>query len=186
MKVWALTEEFKEGKYLVVRRDGSVPIWPHFVLSARDPAAPEALRSYANRCASLKLDRDYRDSIWDLARLFEDYAKDAGAGDPDAGPHRVDSSFVISMMRHETDLTGIGQGPAARPDVEYRGALTKIVQLVVSVSQRHEDTDVAELAMAALRLILQTAQDGLRAPEPVPTVDKGPAPPERPESGLAV
>ena len=46
MKIWDKTEEFKEGKFLVVRRDGSVPHWPHFVLGARDPGAPTALRAY--------------------------------------------------------------------------------------------------------------------------------------------
>ena len=40
MKILAKTEEFSEGKFLVVRRDGSIPHWPHFVLGARDPAAP--------------------------------------------------------------------------------------------------------------------------------------------------
>lgn len=30
----------KEGKYLVQRRDGTVPDWPWFVLGARDPIAP--------------------------------------------------------------------------------------------------------------------------------------------------
>jgi hypothetical protein len=39
MKIWAKTDEFHEGKFLVVRRDGSVPHWPHFVLGARDPVA---------------------------------------------------------------------------------------------------------------------------------------------------
>ena len=30
VKIWAKTEEFSEGKYLVVRRDGTIPAWPHF------------------------------------------------------------------------------------------------------------------------------------------------------------
>jgi hypothetical protein len=32
MKVWVKTEIAPEGKYLVVRRDGTIPSWPHFVL----------------------------------------------------------------------------------------------------------------------------------------------------------
>jgi hypothetical protein len=28
MKIWAKTSEFSEGKFLVVRRDGSIPCWP--------------------------------------------------------------------------------------------------------------------------------------------------------------
>ena len=27
----------KEGKFLVTRRDGTIPKWPHFVLGGRDP-----------------------------------------------------------------------------------------------------------------------------------------------------
>lgn len=192
MKVWALTEEFKEGKYLVVRRDGTVPEWPHFVMSARDPAAPEALRSYANRCASLKLDRDYRDSIWDLARLFEDYGRDHAAGDPDAGPHRIDNAFVIACMRHENDLTGLTSAPALRPDIEYLAALSKIEQLASRTLEPGDMTDPAAplIVLAAIfeniRAILQTAQDAQRAPEPVATERKEAAPPERPDSGLSV
>jgi hypothetical protein len=176
MKIWAMTEEFKEGKYLVVRRDGTIPVWPHFVLSARDPAAPEALRAYANRCASLRLDPDYRDSVWDLAREFETYGRSHSAGDPDAPPHRVDNSFVISCMRHESDLTGIGNAPPVRKDIEYQGALSKIVQLAATALENGEDVG------QALQMILTTAQDAQRAPEPVlerapevkrPTTDSG-------------
>lgn len=35
------------NKFLVVRRDGTVPDWPYLVLGARDPAAPAALRTLA-------------------------------------------------------------------------------------------------------------------------------------------
>ena len=34
MKILAKWKEFSEGKFLVVRRDGSIPWWPHFVLGA--------------------------------------------------------------------------------------------------------------------------------------------------------
>jgi len=53
MKLWAKTTEFSEGKFLVVRRDGSIPAWPHFVIGARDPAAPVALRAYADAAERL-------------------------------------------------------------------------------------------------------------------------------------
>lgn len=185
MKVWALTEEFKDGKYLVVRRDGTIPSWPHFVLSARDPAAPEALRSYANRCASLKLDRDYRDSLWDLARLFEDYGREHSAGDPDAPPHRTDNAFVIAMMRHETDLTGIGHVPPARSDIEYTGALSKIVQLALEAGVATGDPiDRMGVYAKAVLSILHTAQDALRAPEPI--IAKATPKPDPSDSGLSV
>lgn len=160
MRLYQLTDEFKEGKYLVVRRDGTIPEWPHFVLSARDPAAPEALRSYALRCAKFNLDRDYVDSVWDLSRMFEDYHQAHGAGDPEAPPHRQDNSYVISMMRHETDLTGLGQAPRMRDDIEYIGALNKIVRLAASYSG---DEGSLSLDKMTVLEILQTAQDVLRA-----------------------
>ena len=101
MKVWAKTEEFKEGKFLVVRRDGSVPHWPHFVLGARDPAAPLALRCYADKAAVLGMDPEYVASIRQLANDFEAYAKEHGPGDPPAAPHRKDNPVVLAAMRGE-------------------------------------------------------------------------------------
>ena len=99
MKVWAKTEEFSEGKFLVVRRDGSIPHWPHFVIGARDPAAPVALRAYAAACSAMCLDQEYVRSILDLAEDFERYRLAQGDGDPDAPPHRVDDPSVIDAMR---------------------------------------------------------------------------------------
>ena len=105
MKIWAKTKEFFEGKFLVVRRDGSVPHWPHFVLGARDPAAPYALHAYASRCHDLGLDREYVDSLHALAADFERYREDNGDGDPDAPPHRTDDPFVIHAMRgHDANI----------------------------------------------------------------------------------
>lgn len=45
MKIWAKTSEFSEGKFLVVRRDGSIPCWPHFVLGAREAEAKAAAKA---------------------------------------------------------------------------------------------------------------------------------------------
>ena len=99
MKIWAKTKEFSEGKFLVVRRDGSIPHWPHFVLGARDPAAPKALAAYAAECERIGLDREYVDSILELAADFANYRLDQGPGDPDAPPHRMDDPNVITAMR---------------------------------------------------------------------------------------
>lgn len=99
MKIWAKTKEYSEGKFLVVRRDGSVPRWPHFVLGARDPAVPAALRAYADEAAKLGFDADYVDSVRELANDFEIYRMEVGDGDPDSGPHRKDDSRVIHAMR---------------------------------------------------------------------------------------
>jgi hypothetical protein len=99
MKIWAKTKEFFEGKFLVVRRDGTVPHWPHFVLGARDPAAPAALRAYARECERLHFDPEYVESISDLIADFVDYRNAHGDGDPEAPPHRHDNMQVIQAMR---------------------------------------------------------------------------------------
>lgn len=101
MKIWAKTKEFSEGKFLVVRRDGSVPHWPHFVLGARDPLAPIALRAYAKAAReAAELDPEYIASIEELAEDFDAYRGKQGEGDPDAPPHRTDDPGVIDAMRH--------------------------------------------------------------------------------------
>jgi hypothetical protein len=99
MKIWAKTKEWAEGKFLVVRRDGSVPHWPHFVLGARDPAAPGALRAYAYHAKRLGFEDEYCDSIMVLADDFEAYRVREGNGDPESPPHRTDNPDVIQAMR---------------------------------------------------------------------------------------
>ena len=116
MKVWALTDgPVSEGKYLVVRRDGTIPAWPHFVIAAADPSAPAALNAYAKNAEIRGLDPEYTDSIRELAIDFGRYAEahrlkaeegEHKAADPDQGPHRIDNPAVIEMMRGNGDLTG--------------------------------------------------------------------------------
>lgn len=52
-ELWRKSPETPEGKYLVKRRDGTIPEWPNFVLGAKDPAAPAALRAYADSAREL-------------------------------------------------------------------------------------------------------------------------------------
>lgn len=99
MKIWAKTKEFCEGKFLVVRRDGSVPHWPHFVLGARDKYAPGALRHYAKIVRIDGGDEEYAASIEELAHDFEQYRREQGDGDPFAPPHRKDNPRVLEAMR---------------------------------------------------------------------------------------
>jgi hypothetical protein len=100
MKVWAKTKEFSEGKFLVVRRDGSVPHWPHFVIGARDPAATAGLLAYADKAEELGYDPEYVESVRDLAKIdFPAYLRAQGPGDPEAPPHRTDNPAVIAAMR---------------------------------------------------------------------------------------
>lgn len=110
MKVWAKTKEFSEGKFLVIRRDGSKPHWPHFVIGARDPAAPEALRAYADIAERMGYEPEYVASIRELADDFNAYRQREGNGDPEASPHRQDDPNVISVMRGNFGIIGV------RPD----------------------------------------------------------------------
>ena len=86
------------GKFLVQRRDGSIPEWPSFVLGAKDLAAPDALRAYARRAGELGYDPCYVKDIYELADEFERYALVYGSGDPDAVPHRKDDQAIVEKM----------------------------------------------------------------------------------------
>lgn len=101
MRLWAKdkTGQVPEGKFLVVRRDGTVPAWPHFVLGARDPAAPAALRAYAEVGEKYGMDPAFIADIRELADDFIAYREQNGDGDPDARPHRIDAPSVIAAMR---------------------------------------------------------------------------------------
>ena len=90
------------NKFLVMRRDGSVPEWPYFVIGARDPAAPAALRSYAVEARGLGMDPEYADDLERLASEFEQWREATGSGDPDAPPHRQDDPEVIARWRAGT------------------------------------------------------------------------------------
>lgn len=122
MKIWAKTEEFSEGKYLVVRRDGTIPEWPHFVLGAFDPCASAALRTYAAEAELSGYDPEYVQSIRDLAMDFSQMAETERArkiADPDAGPHRKDDQLIVDLMgrRVSTGLIEVRlEAAGERPD----------------------------------------------------------------------
>ena len=86
------------NKFLVVRRDGSVPEWPWLVLGARDPVAPVALRAYAEEARRQGLDPDYARDVERLADDWERYRKEHGNGDPDASKHRIDDPVVVARI----------------------------------------------------------------------------------------
>jgi hypothetical protein len=87
------------GKYLVERRDGSIPEWPLFVLGARDPAAAIALRAYAEACELHSRDPEYVANVRELANDFDRYRAEHGDGDPDAPPFREDDPAIIEKMQ---------------------------------------------------------------------------------------
>jgi hypothetical protein len=97
--LWRDNPATPEGKYLVIRRDGTIPDWPHFTLGAKDPCAPAALRAYAEQAKKLNLDSSYADAVWRLADEWEQYRKEHGEGDPDRGKHRKDDLTTIAKMR---------------------------------------------------------------------------------------
>lgn len=98
--LWRNSDKAPEGKYLVQRRDGTVPAWPYFVIAAADPAAPKALRAYAKECERIALDGDYIHDLRVLASEFEQWRMAHGSGDPDAPPHRTDDPAIIEKMCH--------------------------------------------------------------------------------------
>jgi hypothetical protein len=86
------------GKYLVTRRDGTVPEWPSFVLGAKDPAAEEALRAYAREAERRRFDPRFVADVKVLADEFMNYREERGEGDPDGAPHRKDDPATVSRM----------------------------------------------------------------------------------------
>lgn len=96
--LWRNNAKTKGGKYLVQRRDGSVPEWPHIVLGARDPAASAALRAYAKEAEALDYDAEYVSDIRSLADEFDSYREAHGSGNPTSGPERVDDPATVVKM----------------------------------------------------------------------------------------
>jgi hypothetical protein len=118
--LWIHNPKTKEGKFLVVRRDGSIVDWPHFVLGARDPATPRALRAYAAEHAHLGSDPDFVADVYALANSFDEYRAIHGNSDPDAPPHRTDHPTIIEAMRQGGGylvrlLSGLANSGDARP-----------------------------------------------------------------------
>ena len=97
--LWRKREETPEGKYLVQRRDGTIPEWPWFVLGARDPAAHAALFAYAEEARRLEMDPDYVNDIRQMAIEWREDILDREPGDPDAPPHLKDDPDIINKMK---------------------------------------------------------------------------------------
>ncbi len=98
-RLWRNTDGTREGKYLVTRRDGSIPEWPYFVIAASDPAAPSALVAYAQAAEGHGMDPEYVNDLRNLATTFEEWRQASGPGDPDAPRHRTDDPETIAKMQ---------------------------------------------------------------------------------------
>lgn len=100
MRLWLNDPATAEGKYpILLRRDGSPVEHPFFAMLARDPAAPFALRAYADEAERLGYDPAMVSDVRDLAAFYEEYRKNAGPGDPDAPRHRKDDPAILAWAR---------------------------------------------------------------------------------------
>lgn len=99
--LWRKRTDTPEGKYLVKRRDGTIPEWEWFVLGSRDPTAPHGLRAIADAAERFGMDPRYVRDIREMADRWEaaQFASESPLGDPDAPPHRVDDPETVSEMR---------------------------------------------------------------------------------------
>lgn len=96
-----------EGKYLVLRRDGSVVEFPVFVLGARDPYAEKALRYYAdliekniNNHTAKPAYTYYPKALHRWADEFKKYREEHGDSNPCADKvNRVDCPLVVTLMK---------------------------------------------------------------------------------------
>ena len=102
--------ETREGKYpVLLRRDGTVPEWEWFVLGERDPAAPFAIRAYADEAERRGFDpsyvRDLREMAdsWEQSQALEARQRAEGLpdlgkpADPDGARHRTDDPDVLQF-----------------------------------------------------------------------------------------
>jgi hypothetical protein len=87
-------------KYLVQRRDGTIPEWPWFVIGAKDPVASYAIRAYALEAERRSMDPAYISDLYAKAAEFEDYLQEHGAGDPDGAKHREDDLSILEKMHN--------------------------------------------------------------------------------------
>ena len=131
MRLWVNSEAAPEGKFLVVRRDGTIPAWPHFVLGARDAAVPAALRAYADKAEELEYDYAMVADVCALADQFDAYREEHGPGDADAAPHRIDDARVIARMRKGGHIFG-DEGSHYACQNEYVIAKIKFVTFATS------------------------------------------------------
>lgn len=97
--LWRYNETTPEGKFMVYRRDGSVPEWPWLVLGAKDPAAAVAIRAYADDAERRGWDSEYVADCRQLAAHFENWQTLNGVGDPTKPPERVGDPATVERMR---------------------------------------------------------------------------------------
>lgn len=86
--LWLLREG--KQKYLVLRRDGTIPEWPYFVLGAADPASADTLHWYGDYCEEKGYHPQYVADVHTFADTMREWREANKKGDPDAKRHRKD------------------------------------------------------------------------------------------------
>lgn len=115
--LWRNNPATPEGKYLLIRRDGTIPEWPFFAIGAKDPCASKALLAYANEAERIGMNLDYVRDIIKLAQQFHEYRIEHGHGDPDRGRHRKDDPATIEKMRKGSPA--VPAPPVLSPSLEH-------------------------------------------------------------------
>ena len=156
--LWRDNPETRGGKYLVQRRDGTVPEWPWFVLGARDKAAQAGLRAYADEAEKLGYDPAY---VAGIRRSIEEWRRHElafGAGDPDGAPHREDDPVIATKLAEADRL--------AKKDVEFiRAALNSLVISGFKVECKFSPDDDAYIA--AVPTLVGCAAEGKTSEEAI-------------------
>lgn len=148
--------ETREGKYpVLLRRDGTVPEWEHFCLGQRDPAAPTAIRAYADECERQGMDPIYVADLrkmageWDKSQAYE---AAAWVRWQNAGPSAADAAAAVGFFdlpdkkadpdgpRHRTDDPDVLAFPATL--AEYRA---KVRVEAFEEAARHFEDERAKL-----------------------------------------
>lgn len=74
------------GKYTVLRRNGTQVEWPNFVIGAKDPMAKIALTAYANEAEKQGMDPEFVSDVRKMILEFESYKASHGTSQPDLAP----------------------------------------------------------------------------------------------------
>lgn len=85
----------RNEKYLVIRKDGSIPRWPYFVLSANDPASQAALEAYIAEARKLEYGSRYLRELESIADIFATFDAE---GKPDEPDQRNTCEFVHRLI----------------------------------------------------------------------------------------
>lgn len=132
--LWRKNQATPEGKYpVVLRRDGSLPEWPYFVLGGRDFAAPEALDTYAKQCELIGCEAVYVADVrmeavrWRKAQIAHGDDMVRSRAEAAKYPHRKDDPLTLQLARREITMAEIAARLCATPVAEdVRGLLARL------------------------------------------------------------